>query len=252
MNFENSLKIENVTPKKNVDKLFDNLKVLYGDLSEPQRFNEWIKHLNANSKLKLFTDSPSAFKTPYYTEDWPDIIIKKFDKFNNSTSYEAEKNDFETLKQYLGDRFLPRTEYIEINDSKDENNKFYVIQDMVRGRYQQDAADEASKEIHSNMTEEEINKEYIENPANWVKFRGEIFKIGLSQEQWEAAKVEAIELASQLNILEEKYMINDLDFFVTPEGKIKIIDFQLHDKEDKTIRNDFPVGSEEIKLFFNL
>ncbi len=181
MNFENNFIKEKISPK-NVDKLSDNLKILYGDLSETQRFEEWIKHLNTNNKLKLFTDSPSAFKTPYYTEDWPDIIIKKFDKFTNSNSYsyENERNDFKILKQYLGDRFLPRTEYIEIDDSKDEDNKFYAIQDMIRGRYQQDAADEAIEEIHSNMSDNEIKREYTENPNNWVKFRGHIEKLSIT------------------------------------------------------------------------
>jgi hypothetical protein len=252
MNFENNFIKENITTNKNINSLMENLKVLYGDSSESQRFKAWIEHLNINNKLKLFTDSPSAFKTPYYTEDWPDIIIKKFDKFDNLTAYETEKNDFEIIKQYLGDRFLPKTEYVEISGSHDENNKYYVVQDKIQGRYQQDAADEAIKDIHNNMSEDEINKEYVEKPDNWVKFRGEIFKKGLTPEQWQLAKIEAAELENKLKALEEKYLINDLDYFVTPEGKIKIIDFQLHIKDDKNIKNDFPVGSEEIKLFFDL
>ena len=60
-------------------------------------------------------------------------------------------------------------------------------------------------------------------------------------------------MSKQLEKLEEKYKVSDLDFFITPEGKIKIIDLELTPVEEfQPVEGGFLEGNEFFKVLFNL
>lgn len=250
---ENSPKSEVKSAQpKGVKFLSEYLGILYSDVPEKHRLVEWVKHLENKQKLNPLSEEPSAVKTALAVDDWANLIVKRFDKGNDKFWYEKEKNDFPVVIKALGEKFLPETKFVD-TEQVSEEKRYYVVQDKIQGKHQQEAADAAIQRIQASMSQEEIEEAYVKNPNNWVKFRGEIFKQGLTNpEIWKTAQSEAKELYSRLKELEKTHVIDDLDFFVTNEGQIKLIDFQLHDKNEPLPEQAFPVGSEEIKIFFGL
>ncbi len=239
--------------QKNLNQLSENLKVLFGDFSELKRYEAWIKNQVENNKLETLSTGPSAVKTALCVKDWPDIIIKRFDKGDAKFWYEKEKREFPIVFKQLGNRFLPETKFTEISDSIDVDNKYYVLQDKITGIHQEQTTDEAREFINESMNEEQIEEEYVKNPDNWIKLRGEILKKKLNTEQLKMVQLEAKDLCDSLKELEKGYHINDLDFFITQDGHIKVIDFQLHNNDSYLPNSDgFAEGSEEIRIFFNL
>jgi hypothetical protein len=250
---EQQFKEEKIS-RKNLNQLSEDLRILFGDFSESKRYEAWIKNQLESKKLEPLSTDPSAIKSVFYSKDFPDVIIKRFDKGNDQFWYEKEKREFPIVFNQLGNRFLPETKFIELLDSKDSDNKYYVLQDKLKGIHQQQTTDEARELINGSMTEEQIEETYVENPNNWTRLRGEIIIKKLNSEQLKTVQLEAEGLVSCLKELEKNYRVNDLDFFVTEEGYIKIFDFQLHDLE-QVIPYDtggFADGSEEIKMLFNL
>ncbi|MFC1802260.1 hypothetical protein ACFLY7_02355 [Patescibacteria group bacterium] len=244
---ENELDIES----SGLGKLNEHLKVTLGSTPENKRLEAWIESQIKNNKLQEFPAGSSAIKTPFTVQNWEDVIIKRFDKGNNEDHYNEEKEWFSIVSEYLGKNHLPTNEFVEIHNTSNKLNKHFVLQDKVTGVHQEAVADEAINIVNDKMTEEEIIDKYVKKPKDWVEFRGEILRKKFTDEQWEKVKIQAEDLFTKLKELENKYVINDLDFFVTEEGEIKIIDFQLHQIDSYTPDPERrPIGSEEIKILF--
>jgi len=241
------------TEKKGVADLIEHLKKLYPELNGNQRFEEWVRSQEQQNLFTVFSHDPSGAKTALSSPASPDVIVKRFDKGAERLGFEGEKKECEVAETYLGDRFLPETQFVEIEDATTPERKYYVLQDKVDGVHNKRVTHELGERVNASMSEDEIEEQYVQHPESWVKQRGEALREKLTGEQWEKVQVEAQALYAGIKALEQTHRINDLEFFITNEGKIKLIDFQVHNLATYTPDPDgIPEGSEEVKLLFDL
>lgn len=253
MNVQASEKNPTSTEITGVASLTDKLRILYPEIDEQQRLQEWVKYQEQQNKLQVFSNDISGVKTALNSEDRPNIIVKRFDKGAARLGFEAERDEYLILERALGERFLPETKFVEIPDATNTDKKYYVLQDRMDGAHYKTATTEAQKRTYASMTEDEIEETYAKHPENWTKFRGKMLREKLTDEQWKKAQEEAKTLYTRVKELEATHRINDLDFFITNDGQIKIIDYQVHDIASYAPDSDgFLEGADEIKVLFDI
>lgn len=232
--------------------LKNRLQVLFPELVFDQSLEQWIVSQENAGKLQLLTEDPSAFKRVYITNDNPDVVIKAFFGGGEKENWQKEKGQEDILKTFI-EEFLPSSEYIEIEGASNPEAAYYQIQDRVRGVQLKSFVGAMLELLRAELSQDELENYFISNPKDWSVMKRKALKHFLPTETWARAVAEAKLLAQKLELLEEEYVVSDLDFFITPEGKIKIIDIQLDEKQDFTPNEEgFPEGLEDLKLIFNL
>lgn len=82
--------------------------------------------------------------------------------------------------------------------------------------------------------------------------RGRILREGCIGLQWIRARREAKVLATALHTMETDFKTSDLDFFITKDGHIKIIDVQVTPTTSYTPEPGLLEGADEIKAVFGI
>ncbi len=234
-----------------VQTLEQRLAIINPELTNEQRLENWVTAQEVGGKLNPLDTGVSGFKTPLLIKDNDDLILKRYDKGANRLAYLDESAEVATAEQELPSHFFPKSRFIEVHRSEDEDKKYYVLQDKMKGVHVKTAASEAQEFVFNMSEEEQIP--YQTDPEKWMKLRSDMLKRKLTDEQWKQAREEALELHSALSIFEQKQKMTDVDFFITPGGNIKLIDFQVESLDTYVpMEGGFPEGAEEIRMLFDI
>jgi hypothetical protein len=235
-----------------VSKLKGKLVTSLSEQNDHDRLETWTSEQVNAGKLEILTEDATAFKKVFTSKDAPNIVFKAF--FESSReAWQEEANQDIILRKYIASHFLPETEYVELKDSNDPDKQFFVIQEREYGVQLKAFVSRVIASLHAEMSIEYVGDYFDENPAEWSILKRMALIRFIPSTMWAIAVGEARILAEQMTKLEEIYKISDLDFFITPEGKIKIIDFELVKKEDfEPIEGGYLEGLADFKAIFKV
>lgn len=235
-----------------ISKLKNRLQILAPELDDHNRLAVWISSQIRGGKLNPFTKEPTAFKKVFSSDDEPEIVLKAF--FSDSReAWQEEADQEKILREYISDYFLPETEYVELVGSDNPDMQYFIVQGREHGVQLKTFISRVIDLLHTELSVEEVGTYFDENPREWSEFKRIALKKFITSDMWIKAVAEAKILAREMSKLEEKYKVSDLDFFITPEGKIKIIDLELTKIENfKPIEGGYLEGFEELKIIFQL
>lgn len=235
-----------------VSKLKEKLNSLSNESEDKGRLETWLSEQVASGKLELLTDEATAFKKVFVSQDEPDIVLKAFDA-DSKEAWQREADQEKILREYITNHFLPETEYVEISASSTPDKQLFVVQEREEGVQLKTFVGKIIELLTTAIPIAEVEEYFKENPNKWSDLKRMALQKFIPSTMWAIATGEARILAGQMAKLEEHFKISDLDFFITPEGKIKIIDLELTKKEDfEPIEGGYLEGLDDFKAIFRV
>lgn len=221
-----------------------------GEQPAEEQLAAWITQLKQDDALRPLPVEPSAVKTVFETQVAPDVVVKEFTCRDAAEAYAEEVESYPTLFEHLGYRFLAPAVYAACGlDS--ELPVYYTVQARQHGLHFKSVADEVIIGLNSRMSLNEYEALGMDGVQRAI---GAVLCTRLNSSQLAGAQNEARILCERLIALEAAgWQLDDLDFFVDPDGQIQITDWELDTmKEARTHPATFLPCSQKVALLFAL